>query len=130
MNDQGFYDRALRRIERIGMGLGVAGALYGLIFHGPRFAAGFLCGASLSLFSFYTLRRLAELLSGGASATEARGSTAVFAMLFGLRYFLVGAAVYVIVKILEISRMPVLAGLFVAAAAVIVEILYELAFSL
>ena len=34
--------------------------------------------------------------------------------------------VYVIVKILEIALAPVLAGLFVCVAAVVIEILYEL----
>jgi hypothetical protein len=48
------------------------------------------------------------------------------AVFFALRYLIIGAAAYVIVKILEISVMPVLAGLFVSAAAVLIEILYEL----
>ena len=43
-----------------------------------------------------------------------------------MRYLLVGAAVYVIVKVLEITLVAVLAGLFVSVAAVIIEILFEL----
>lgn len=42
---------------------------------------------------------------------------------------MVGGAIYVIVKVLEISLMSVLAGLFISAAAIIVEILYELIYA-
>jgi hypothetical protein len=62
----------------------------------------------------------------GAGSGAPLGGSAVF---FGLRYFMVGGAVYVIVKILEISLISVLAGLFVSAAAIIVEILYELIYA-
>jgi hypothetical protein len=43
-----------------------------------------------------------------------------------LRYAVVGAAVYVIVRILGITPVAVLAGLLTVFAAVILEILYEL----
>jgi hypothetical protein len=46
-----------------------------------------------------------------------------------LRYLLAGGAMYVIVKVLGAPLALILAGLFVAVAAVILEILYELAFS-
>lgn len=114
-----FDERVLRRIVRFTIGLGVIGAIVALARFGPRTAGGFLCGASISLLNFWTLERMTIALTSGGNA---RGS----AGLFGLRYLMVGGAVYVIVKILEISLMSVLAGLFVSAAAVIVEILYEL----
>ena len=38
-------------------------------------------------------------------------------------------AAYVIVKGLNISLMPVLAGLFVVAAAILLEIVYELTYA-
>ncbi len=119
MND----DQALIRIVRIGIALAVIGAIYTLIARGPGIAAGFIAGSALSIFSFHTLRRLGEGLSPGPAPF--RGSAAVF----GLRYVLIAGGAYVIVKLLGISMMPVLAGLFVSAAAVIVEILYELIFN-
>jgi hypothetical protein len=50
-------------------------------------------------------------------------------MFWVFRYVLFAAIGYVIVKILGISLMPILAGLFVAAAAIIVEILYEITYA-
>jgi len=113
-------DRSLERIVRIGIGLGIAGTIAVGAARGMRDAAGFLTGASLSIFSFHTLRRLGLGLQPGSPGL--RGSAAFF----GFRYVLIGAAAYGIVKLLGISVMPVLAGLFVSAAAVLVEILYEL----
>jgi hypothetical protein len=123
-NDAGFYDRALVRIIRVGMALGVAGTVYAGVRYGTRAAIGFLAGSLLSLFNFHSLRKIAEGLGAGAGAPL--GGSAVF---FGLRYFMVGGAIYVIVKVLEISLMSVFAGLFVSAAAIIVEILYELIYA-
>jgi hypothetical protein len=115
-------DRSLARIVRIGIALEIAGTIYVWASRDARTAAGFLAGGSISIFSFHTLRRLGQGLQPGAPPL--RGSAAFF----GLRYIIIGAAAYVIVKLLGISVMPVLAGLFVAAAAVILEILYELLF--
>ena len=117
-----FDERVLQRIVRFTIALGLIGGIAALARFGPRTAGGFLCGASISILNFWTLERMAIALTASGAV---RGS----AVLFGLRYFMVGGAVYVIVKILEISLMSVLAGLFVSAAAVIVEILYELVFS-
>jgi hypothetical protein len=114
-------DRTPARILKIGLALGIAGTVYVLIARGPRESVGFLTGAGLSLLSFHTLRRLGEALVPGAGVPM-RGSV----LFFVLRYFIIGAVAYVIVKLLGISVMPVLAGLFVSAAAVLVEILYEL----
>ena len=113
-------DRSLERIVRIAIALGIAGSIAMAAARGLRDGAGFLTGASLSVFSFHTLRRLGEGLEPGSPGL--RGSAAFF----GFRYVLIGAAAYGIVKLLGISMMPVLAGLFVSAAAVLIEILYEL----
>ncbi|SRR5579885_3577607 len=118
MND----DRSLVRIVRISIAIAAGGSIYVLARFGPSIAAGFIAGSALSIFSFHTLRRLGQGLQPGPAPF--RGSAAVF----GLRYIIIGAAAYVIVKLLGISVVPLLAGLFVSAAAVIVEILYELLF--
>ena len=115
-------DQSLQRIVWIGIALGIAGTISVWAARDSRIAAGFLVGASLSIFSFHTLRRLGMGLEPGAAPL--RGSAAFF----GLRYIIIGAAAYGIVKLLGISGLPVLAGLFVSAAAVILEILYELLF--
>lgn len=115
-------DLSLQRMVRIGMALAVAGTVYTWIARDMRWALGFLAGAALSLVSFHTLRRLVEGLTPGTKI-RVRGS----AVFFVGRYLIFGAAAYVIVKLLGISITPFLVGLFVSPAAVMLEILYELA---
>ena len=114
-------ERALVRMERIGIGVAVAGMILTWILRDARWALGFLAGAGLSLLSFYTLRRLVEGLTPGTTI-RLRGS----AVFFVVRYLIFGAAAYGTVKLLGISLTPFLEGLFVSPAAVMMEILYEL----
>jgi hypothetical protein len=115
------YELALRRMSRVTAAIGVAGVLIAAIWRGPRVGAGFLVGAIISMINLRWWTSLANAM-GSSGATPMRGSVA----LLSLRYLAVGGAVYVIVKILEIALAPVLAGLFVSVAAVLIEILYEL----
>ena len=50
------------------------------------------------------------------------------AVMSGLRYLLIGSAVYLIVRFLGVTPAAVVWGLLAAFAAVILEILYELIF--
>ena len=51
------------------------------------------------------------------------------AVLAGLRYALLGGGAYVIIQFSSVSVMAALVGLFVAVAAVIVEICFELVYA-
>lgn len=115
------YDRALGRIRNMAAATGVAGTLAALIWRGPRVAAGFLIGAVISMINLQWWTSLAGAL-GSSGKTPFRGS----ATILGLRYLLIAAVIYVIVRFLEIALAPVLTGLFVPVAAVVIEILYEL----
>jgi hypothetical protein len=115
------YDLALRRMSRMAAAIGVAGVLIAVIWRGPRVGVGFLAGAIISMVNLRWWTSLAGAIGSSGSAPM-RGSVA----LLSLRYLAVGGVVYVIVKILEIALAPVLAGLFVCVAAVLIEILYEL----
>ena len=46
--------------------------------------------------------------------------------LLAMRYLLIGAATFVIMKVLDVSALPVIGGLLVTAAAVLVEIVRQL----
>lgn len=118
-----FYEHALGRMTRVAAVLGVAGTLGAVVWRGRSTGTGFLLGALISMVNLRWWTSLATAVSSSASP-PLRGSAA----LLGLRYLLVGGAVYVIVKFLEITLAAVLAGLFVSVAAVIIEILYELIF--
>jgi hypothetical protein len=124
-----YYDRALARIVRIGAALGVIGTIVVLIRYGPKTAVGFLAGALLSLLNFYGLRRVAEALSPTPANPSPRPGMRASPIFWAFRYFVFAGIGYVIVKGLGISLMPILAGLFVVAAAIIVEILYELTYA-
>jgi len=119
-----FYQRALARIWWLTIGFGAAGSIAVAIRYGLRTAFGFAVGAAISVFNLETFRGLAGSLGG-----EVNKRAITYGILFVIRYGLIGGAVYVIVKYLEVSLMAVFAGLFVSAAAVLAEILYELGFS-
>lgn len=118
------YDRALTRIKRLTLVVGIAGTVAMLVLRGRSQAAGFLAGAGISYVNFELLCGLAHVMAPAktSSAPKARGWGALIA----LRYAIVGVAAYVIVRILGITPVTVLAGLLAVFAAVILEILYEL----
>lgn len=114
-----FYDRALRRIVWLTGGVGLAGTLVMLVLGGVRPSVGFLAGSAISLANFQGLRTLAGALDGTPKPL-------VRSTLAALRYVLIAAAVYVIVKFLGVAPATVLLGLLAAFGAVLLEILYEL----
>ena len=120
MSDGFSYDRALTRIKYLTLLVGALGTAAMFFARGRVAAAGFLAGAGISYINFELLSGLAHVM--GASAPKARG----WGVLIALRYVIVGAAVYVIVRVLGITPVAVLVGLLAAFAAVILEILYEL----
>ncbi|HEY1754886.1 MAG TPA: hypothetical protein VGG72_05790 [Bryobacteraceae bacterium] len=117
-----FNERALRRIRLLTIAVGFAGTIGFLVKLGPRPAAGFLIGATLSAANFEGLSMLVHAI-GGAN----RPATAT-ALLVALRYVLIGCALYVIVRVLGFTPLAVVAGLLAAFGAVILEILYEFVF--
>ncbi len=117
-----FYERALRRVQIFAVAVGLAGALAFLAVQGLRPATGFLMGAALSVLNFRGLAMLAGAIGGS------KRPGAIAAVLIALRYLLIGGAIYVMIKFLEVTPLAVLWGLLAAFAAVILEILYELIF--
>ena len=111
------FDRAAGRIERNMLWIAALGTPAAYLARGWRWAAGFLLGSLLSWLNYRWLRRMIEALGG---SRRPRG----FA--FALRYLLLGAAAYVILRFSRISLAGVLAGLFVLIAAVFAETIFEL----
>ncbi|MEO8597897.1 MAG: ATP synthase subunit I [Candidatus Solibacter sp.] len=121
-----FHERwlaaAVARIWKITWTLGAAGALLLLALRGWTWSAGWVLGTSVSALNFRWLKQLTEAL--GSEAAKPR--KAVF---LGLRYLFLGGGAYVILKYSAISLPAALSGLFVSVAAVILEILFELAYA-
>lgn len=124
--DQLFYGRALARIQYLMMILGGAGLVAATIYGGWRSSGGYLLGAIASYVNFRWLKQIVSALSD--AATSKPPSTRV-AVIFGLRYLLLGIGAYAILNFSTLSLAAAFAGLFVSVAAVILEILYELMYA-
>ncbi|HXM46041.1 MAG TPA: ATP synthase subunit I [Bryobacteraceae bacterium] len=123
--EQAFYESALRRLTRGMAALTAAGCLACLILRGWRWGLGYLLGAAASCLNFRWLKRVVDSLGG----TPGRRLSPKFAVLMGLRYLLLAAGGYVIVNFTSLSLPAALAGLLVPAAAVILEIVFELIYA-
>ena len=116
-------DLAVGRISRLTLAITGAGAAIYFAMAGWRGGCGFLLGAIVSYLNFRWLKRTVNALGETAGGKPPRAWVAV---VLGLRYLLLGLGAYAIVRFSEIRLMGFLAGLFAPAAAVILEILFEL----
>jgi hypothetical protein len=123
LSDEEVLHGAVVRIHRVMAGLGVGGSLGLLAAMGWAWGAGFALGALASWVNFRWLKQIVDALGGGA---RPRGRLAIW---MGLRYLLLCSGAYVIVRYSDISLPAALAGLFVAVAAVIIEILFQLTYA-
>ena len=103
--------------------IGAGGAVAAWGWRGWESGAGFLLGAAASALNFHWIKKIVDAL-GGKGPAKMR-----VAVLAGLRYLLLGGGAYVILKYSSISISALLVGLFVSVAAVIVEIVIELAYA-
>ncbi len=123
--DELFYRQALHRIYVNILWLAAAGTIATAWRVGPGWAAGFLAGAVVSAINFRWLQRLVD--SVGPDPEKKPGGKIGFVLSF--RYVILGVVGYVIVRFFKVDIMAALVGLFVAVAAVMVEILYELIYA-
>lgn len=124
--DQLFYGRALARIQLLMAFLSGAGMMAAGFHGGWRWAAGYLLGAIASYANFRWLKQIVSALSD-AAASKPPGTRV--AVIFGLRYLLLGIGAYAILNFSTLSLAAAFFGLFVSVAAVILEILYELMYA-
>jgi hypothetical protein len=124
--DSLFFGRALRRLHWMIAVLSFSGASSAAVYGGWPWAAGFVLGAAASYLNFRWLTQLVNALGQAAQSKPPKKRVAV---LLGLRYLLLGAAGYVILNFSALSLAAALFGLFVPVAAVILEILFELAYA-
>jgi hypothetical protein len=122
--DEVYFDRALGRIRLAMMWLSLGGTAAALVLYSWRHGLGFLAGALASLANFRWLHQLAASLGEGGHRLRRR-----VMWFLVLRYLLLGAAGYVIVRVFGLDLAAALTGLFVAVAAVIIEIVYELIYA-
>jgi hypothetical protein len=112
------YGRVIHRITLAILLLGLAGTATFIATRGWRFALGFFLGACMSYLSFWRWQRVVESLGGSIEKRSIASMVVRFAVL--------AAAAYGIVKYLDVTPVAVFLGLLISAAAVIVAILFEL----
>ena len=120
--DEVRMDRAVGRIWKLIWVIGAAGAVALTAWRGWAWGAGWVIGSAVSALNFRWLKQLVEAIGGEA----AKPRKAVF---LGMRYLLLGGGAYVILRFSGISLPAALSGLFVSVAAVVVEIVLELAYA-
>ncbi len=119
-SDGGIYARIVHRITLGILALGGAGTAACAATWGWRFALGFFLGACMSYLSFWRWQTVVESL-GTVKQRSVAGMVVRFAVL--------AAAAYGIVKYLDVTPVAVFLGLLISAAAVIVAILFELIYA-
>jgi len=117
-NDNDAYDRLIRRVTPLIAVFGCLGTAIAGMRWGWKSAAGFLIGVALSYLSFWRWRRIAEAV-GAAPARRA-------SIMMILRFLLLVALAYGIIRYLDVPPAAVLTGLLAAGAAVTVALILEL----
>jgi ATP synthase I chain len=139
MAHNAFSDASLRRIERLTVILGAMGAVWAGTRWGWKGGVGLAIGAVLSWINFRwiqgTVRRAGRAIVAGAAEATAGGTSVPVAtprgsfLKFLARFVLLVGVIYVILTRTGLPAIPVLTGLFAAAAGVIVGLVYELLWS-
>lgn len=124
-NADDFPARALDRIRRFMIVLGVAALITAQIFFGWRIALGFGLGATIAYLNFHWLEKvvagLADLTIQSGTPASSRGVVHRFI----LRYFLMAFVAFAILTVSRESLYGLFAGLFLPVAAMLCEAGYE-----
>jgi hypothetical protein len=124
LTDQ-FYTRALWRIQRFIIFLGIAALITAQAMFGWRIALGFALGGSIAYLNFHWLKKIvgsiADLTVQSGKPASGRGVVHRFV----LRYFLMALVAFVILAVSRPSLYGLFAGLFLPVAAILCEAGYE-----
>jgi len=114
---------SIPRIKRYAIILGVTGTVVAVLLRGVKEAAGFAVGASLAFVTIESWSRLAASLNPEAAGSKPSvGSSGAF---LAFRYIIIAGAIYATVKVLGVTPLAMLLGLFVSFAAVLVELFQQ-----
>ena len=121
VTEQQFYEQALRRVGVMILAIGTIGAGALVSIKGFRVGVAFLIGALFSYASFWGWQHLVLAISPGAKPRRS--------WRFVVRMIIFAALACVIIKFLGLNVAAAVTGLLVSAAAVILEIVYELIYA-
>ena len=120
-------EAALRRIYLWIVAFGASGTLAILVWKGWREGLSFATGAAVSGLNFHWIKGAADVLMAKFTSQPDPQPPKRVAAKFVLRYALIGMAGYAIFVYLRVSVTAFLGGLLVVAAAIMAEMIYELA---
>ena len=124
-SDNDFPSRALERIHKFMLVLGVAALITALAMFGWRIGLGFAVGGVVSFLNFYWLKKVVAGVAAAAARTGTAMSSRRVVQRFLLRYFLMAVAAFVILTVSRDSLYGFFAGLFLPVAAMLCEAGYE-----
>jgi hypothetical protein len=114
---------SIPRIKRYALVLGVVGTVVALLTRGVKDASGFVVGASLAFLTIESWSRLASSLNPQAAGSKPSVGTSGAFLAF--RYLIIAGAIYATVKVLGVTPLAMLLGLFVSFAAVLVVLFQQ-----
>ncbi len=120
-SDSDAYVRVVRRVTWLIVAFGCAGASAAGLRWGWKSGLGFLLGAALSYLSFWRWRRITDAFG---AAPRGRASLTMI-----VRFLLLIAVAYGIIKYLVLPPAAFLTGLLTAGAAVLVALILELIYA-
>ena len=119
--DQAFYDRFIRRVTWFILILALTGSAVLAVTKGIRVGLAFLIGATVSYVSFWGWRQVVDALAPGPKKRSS--------FPFVLRILLLLVLAYAIIKFLGLNVAAAASGLLVSAAAVLLELVFELIYA-
>jgi hypothetical protein len=119
--EQAFYDRFIRRVSWIILALALTGSAVMALVKGARIGLAFLVGAMVSYASFWGWRQVVDAVT---PAPRKRSSFP-----FVLRILLLFVLAYAIIRFLGLNVAAAASGLLVSAAAVLLELIFELIYA-
>ena len=120
-----FYSRALDRIRKFMLVLGVAALITAFAFFRWTIGLGFALGGGISYANFHWLERIVAGLGEIAAREGGSATSRRVVRRFILRYVLMAVIAFVILTVSRESLYGLFAGLFLPVAAMLCEAGYE-----
>jgi small-conductance mechanosensitive channel len=127
--DTARYLQSEKRIARITLLIGALAALPVGYFYAWRWGAGIFTGAVLAWLNFHWLQKGLDALAASAvaQATQTKAEVPFGTYIWAaLRYLLIGVAVYVIFKLLNVPVLSMIFGLCALGAATFAVSVHEI----
>jgi hypothetical protein len=123
------YQQSEAWIARLTILIGLAAALAVGFLHGSLWGGGIFIGAVLAWFNFRWLRRGMDALAAASAAQHGQLKPEVPVFTYftaAFRYLLIGLAVYVIFRYLNVPVLSMVLGLCALGAATVAVSVYEI----